>query len=159
MKNALIIFILVLSSYLIFNKFVDNDSPSNLAEKEAVVLEYAEIDNDKESSKEVFTELLTESFNSDSINRAYATVLNNENIKATLSFSFHLDGTFNDVREMTHPKLLSGETKGTYIINGSKLELNYADDRDKDIFKFDKTIMELQKDGSLRTGSIILTPQ
>lgn len=161
MSKALIIFILVLASYLIVNQFIDNDDSEPVTEKKVVVLNNNDINYDQESEevKQSVVAPPSESFKSDFIDITYAAVLHNEQIDAALSFSFHPDGTFEDVREMTNPKLMSGKTQGTYIINGGEIELIYTDDRDKNIFKFDNSIMVLQKDGSLKTGSVILTAQ
>lgn len=161
MKKALIIFILLLTTYLVFSKLMDNKSAEHTTDTKIAALDSKEINDNKvtEDVKETLIEPPTKSFKSDFIDITYGAVLDNEEIEAVLKFTFSLDGTFTDTRQMTHPKSMSGVTNGTYKINGPELELTYTDDRDNDIFKFSKTMMILQKDGSLRTGTVILTAQ
>ena len=160
MNKALIIFTVVLASYLLFDKFARNDTSIEPNEKMAVK------PSSKPSENRVVPEVLyvmeqsdtpeTELFENKFIEATYSATIDNEHIKADLRFSFSKDGTFSDYRDMTLPKSMVGETAGTYSIEGAMLSLNYGEERDKNVFRFTKAKMSLHKDGTLRTVTVVL---
>lgn len=167
MSKVLAIFIIVLASYLAFDKFTSEDNTADVTEKESTTasVQRSVKPADKRVKPEPLYEIETsnipepESFGSDYIEGVYAADLNEKDVKASLRFTFKNDGTFVDYRDMTFPKSIAGETTGTYSINGAMLTLVYTDIRDTEVFKFPKAEMSLHKDGTLRTGAVVLTKQ
>jgi len=160
MKKTLIIFIVLLASYLTFDKFSNNENSTENNDW-ATIEPSHKIDENQEEDYKYKAEIPveTEAFEGEFFEGTYATDLDSEHIKANLSFSFHKNGTFSDYRNMTFPKSLSGEATGTYVIDGAVLSLIYTEERDKNIFKFAKAKMSLQKNGTLKTGTLVLNKQ
>jgi hypothetical protein len=160
MKKTLIIFIVILGSYLLFDKFTKEDesievtvatvSTDNVASKEKPAQQYEVEASDILETKEIGSEF---------IEGVYAATLDDENIKANLRFSFSNDGTFSDYRDMSYPKSVAGETSGTYVVDGALIILTYPEIRDTEVFKFSESTMTLHKDGTLKTGVVVLTKQ
>jgi hypothetical protein len=165
MSKVLVIFIIVLASYLAFDKFTREDNIADATDKE---LSMPNVQPSVKSGAnkvkpepvyEVEQSAETEVINSEFIEGVYVANLDQKDVKASLRFTFKDDGTFIDYRDMTFPKSIAGETTGTYSIDGALLTLVYTDIRDVEVFKFPKTEMSLHKDGTLRTGTIVLTKQ
>lgn len=170
MSKVLTVFIVVLASFLLYDIFGSSDNESNeIKEVESPqfsVKTTSSSNTKKESEKAVphyqiesGTPPQTTEFGTQFIAASYAATLDNERIKANLSFTFSEDGTFIDNRDMTFPKSVAGETTGTYTIDGAFITLVYAEQRDKEVFKFDNSKMSLHEDGTLRTGTVVLTKQ
>ena len=171
MRKVLAIFIIVLASYLVFDKFTNGDNPTENADKEVTLSTVSPSiqSSNKAEGNRVEPEPLyeidssntpaTETFNGDILEGVYTAVLNEKHIKANLRFSFYSNKTFKDYRDMTYPKSMAGETTGTYSIDGAILTLNYTEVRDTEVFRFSQAKMSLHKDGTLRTGVIVLTKQ
>ncbi len=163
MNKPLIIFTVVLASYLLFDKFANDEGFSEQKAQPAAKL--SSKSNENSAQPEVLYEIEsndspeTELFDSEYIEATYAVELDNERIKASLIFSFYKDGTFRDFRDMTIPDSKVGETTGTYSIEGASLTLIYLEERDKNVFSFDEAKMSLHKDGTLRTGTVVLNKQ
>jgi len=167
MRKILAIFIIVLASYLAFDKFTSDDSTADVLEIGGAAgnVQRSVKPSDKRVKPEPLYEIEessipeTEVINSDSIEGVYAAALDQKDVKANLRFTFKNDGTFIDYRDMTFPKSIAGETTGTYSIDGALLTLHYTDNRDTEVFKFPQAKMSLHKDGTLRTGAVVLTKQ
>ncbi|MCI2285025.1 hypothetical protein L3081_18565 [Colwellia sp. MSW7] len=125
-------------------------STDNIALKEKPAQQYEVEASDILETKEIDSEF---------IGGVYTATLNEENIKANLRFSFSNDGTFTDYRDMSYPKSVAGETSGTYVVDGALIILTYPETRDTEVFKFSESIMTLHKDGTLKTGVVVLTKQ
>lgn len=170
MSKVLTVFIVVLASFLLYDMFgSSNDDSNELKEVESPqfsVKTTSKANINKESEKAVplyeiesGTPPKTTKFEAQFIEAAYAATIDNERIKAKLNFTFSEDGRFVDDRDMTFPKSIAGEATGTYTIDGAFITLVYAEKRDKEVFKFDNSKMSLHEDGTLRTGTVVLTKQ
>tara|TARA_R110002050_G_scaffold236767_2_gene372643 strand:+ start:1772 stop:2275 length:504 start_codon:yes stop_codon:yes gene_type:complete len=167
MRNVLIILIVVLVGYLGFEQFNNNDNTVVVVEQTPV--ERSVTASTKPNKNKPAPEVLyqfdtsnvpaTQKFDSEFISATYAVTLDNDHTKAQLRFTFNDDGTFTDYRDMTHPKSMAGETTGTYTIHEALITLIYAQERDTNVFKFNRSQMSLHKDGTLRTGTIVLAKQ
>lgn len=167
MSKVLVIFIIVLATYLAFDKFTSDDNTPDSADESNITakVQRSEKPSDKRVKPEPLYEIEessipeTKVINSDSIEGVYAADLDQKDVKASLRFTFKNDGTFIDYRDMSFPRSIAGETTGTYSIDGALLTLHYTDTRDTEVFKFPQAKMSLHKDGTLRTGAVVLTKQ
>tara|TARA_R110002167_G_scaffold286204_1_gene491192 strand:- start:845 stop:1348 length:504 start_codon:yes stop_codon:yes gene_type:complete len=167
MSKVLMVFIVVLASYLLYDMFSSSDDSIALKETEAPEFSVEPGTSSKKNREQAVplyeiepgTPSETALFDAEFIDATYTAKIDNERLKANLRFSFSEDGTFSDNRDMSFPKSIAGEATGTYSIEGSAITLIYAEQRDREVFKFDNSKMSLHEDGTLRTGTVVLTKQ
>jgi hypothetical protein len=163
MQKVLVIFIVVLASYLVFEQFNNEDDSVEPVKASAIKMSNKSV-KERVSPEPLYEVEATDipevdSFNNDYIEATYAATLDEDHIKASLRFSFSKDGTFRDYRDMSFPTSKAGEATGTYTVDGALLNLTYNEDRDQQVFKFSQAQMSLHKDGTLRTGTVVLNKQ
>ena len=147
MNKALIVIIVVISAYLIYGSF-SNDEKVSLEEVATVdknALDIADVPVTKEPAFEN---------KSASLDGVYSLYIKSDLAETNQEFVFQPDGTFTLRRYVLEPKDDGRDviTNGTYTIEKNKVNLIFRENRDIDVFPEQLIILTIKRNGNLVYG-------
>ena len=152
MNRILIIIIAVISAYLIYGSF---------SEDEKVDLEQVVVV--KETNLPITTELDDPSFENseENLNESYTLSIKSDLGETNQELDLNSDNTFQFRRYVILPKSDKRDTTatGTYSIVKNDITLNFDSNRDVDVFPENVITLKMKKNGNLKYGIFILEKQ